>query len=373
MSAQAVGPAVAMAAPSSATASERWLFSRALDGAMVTVPLVVTLGAFLLSGGDLGQSPFRAYAAWGSQFLLGNTTHVVLTFLLLGARRDVLTAAPRQARTVIVGSTLVWAAAVALYWAVDRFAPPMMGMLEAILFTLAAHHTFSQSKGLWALYAMRAPAAPSERERRFQRTYVPLGLSLVMVRWLFVANGQGRRFPFVGAVPGLEAPLPYAVTFALALVWLGFAVATVREVARSAGGYGAPKARFVAASAFGVLLMVLIPGWGSVLTSGMHGMEYFLLSRRMLSPYPDERTSLGPRLVVPAMLVAILPLFVVGLATGPFVSHPSPLATLAMWASNGIVLAHYFADAFIYRFRIPEVRRVALARLGYGAPEAPRG
>ena len=32
---------------------------------------------------------------------------------------------------------------------------------------------------------------------------------------------------------------------------------------------------------------------------------------------------------------------------------------------NSIVMAHYFADAFIYRFRIPEVRRVALMRLGF--------
>jgi hypothetical protein len=29
------------------------------------------------------------------------------------------------------------------------------------------------------------------------------------------------------------------------------------------------------------------------------------------------------------------------------------------------VMAHYFADAFIYRFRIPRVRKVALARLGF--------
>ena len=35
------------------------------------------------------------------------------------------------------------------------------------------------------------------------------------------------------------------------------------------------------------------------------------------------------------------------------------------WALNGVVMAHYFADAFIYRFRIPEVRTVALRRLGF--------
>ena len=44
----------------------------------------------------------------------------------------------------------------------------------------------------------------------------------------------------------------------------------------------------------------------------------------------------------------------------------------AIWADIGpdgdpfhrCTLAHYAADAFIYRFRIPGVRRVALARLG---------
>ncbi len=33
---------------------------------------------------------------------------------------------------------------------------------------------------------------------------------------------------------------------------------------------------------------------------------------------------------------------------------------------NACVLAHYASDAFIFRFRIPGVRKVALARLGFG-------
>jgi hypothetical protein len=43
----------------------------------------------------------------------------------------------------------------------------------------------------------------------------------------------------------------------------------------------------------------------------------------------------------------------------------SAAATWARLALNGVVLAHYFADAFIYRFKIPEVRKVALRRLGF--------
>ena len=39
--------------------------------------------------------------------------------------------------------------------------------------------------------------------------------------------------------------------------------------------------------------------------------------------------------------------------------------------SLGVVLAHYFSDAFIYRFRIPSIRKVMLRRLGFAPAPAP--
>lgn len=354
-------------------ASAPWIFSRELDAALLVVPYLVALVAFVASGLSLSGGLPRAYAAWGSQFVLGNTTHVVLTFLLLGARRDLLHAAPGQARTIVIGATLTWGVAFGSYYALDRYAPTLMDLFLAFVLTLASHHTFSQSKGIWSLYAMRAPAPPSANERAMQQRYVPTALVLVMVRWLFVGAGPGKRFPFIGAVPGLEAPLPYAVTFVLAALWVGFAVLTVRATSGDAPFYTQAKSRYVAASALAVLVMIVVPPWGSVVASGMHGIEYFLLTRRMLRPFPGEDTRLGPKVVVPAMLVAIAPLLVVGLTTAPFSPRPGRLATLAMFAMNAVVLAHYFADAFTYRFRIPSVRKIALARLGYGAPLAPKG
>jgi hypothetical protein len=77
----------------------------------------------------------------------------------------------------------------------------------------------------------------------------------------------------------------------------------------------------------------------------------------------------------------MLPLIVVGLAQSPFVPlvdtatrgaasrfllRQEPLWTLGVTVMNAIVLAHYFADAFLYRFRIPKVREVTLGRLGLG-------
>ena len=132
-------------------ASAPWLFSRELDAALLVVPYLVALVAFVASGLSLSGGLPRAYAAWGSQFVLGNTTHVILTFLLLGARRDLLHAAPGQARTIIVGASLTWGVAFGSYYALDRYAPTLMDLFLAFVITLASHHTFSQSKGIWSL------------------------------------------------------------------------------------------------------------------------------------------------------------------------------------------------------------------------------
>jgi hypothetical protein len=53
-----------------------------------------------------------------------------------------------------------------------------------------------------------------------------------------------------------------------------------------------------------------------------------------------------------------------GGAATDFLLRQEPLWTLGVTVTNAIVLAHYFADAFLYRFRIQKVREVTLGRLG---------
>jgi hypothetical protein len=70
------------------------------------------------------------------------------------------------------------------------------------------------------------------------------------------------------------------------------------------------------------------------------------------------------------MILAMLPLLVVGLGNAPFsaalgLGAFAPAFAIGRVALNAVVMAHYCADALIYRFRIPEVRHVALARLGF--------
>jgi hypothetical protein len=66
------------------------------------------------------------------------------------------------------------------------------------------------------------------------------------------------------------------------------------------------------------------------------------------------------------MLAAMSPIFVAAAIYNPWVPlNVGPSARL--WGGvlvTAVTLAHYYADAFIYRFRIPGVRKVALARLG---------
>src|SRR6185503_2608423 len=101
----------------------------------------------------------RAYAGWLAQFALGNSTHVILTFLLLALRRDVLRATKGQATTVIVGSMITFVASFGFFYWTHRVAPRFEDFATAVVLTFATHHTLSQAKGIWSLYAMRAAKA----------------------------------------------------------------------------------------------------------------------------------------------------------------------------------------------------------------------
>ena len=99
----------------------------------------------------------------------------------------------------------------------------------------------------------------------------------------------------------------------------------------------------------------------------------------MLEPREGDPPSRVSRAWVwPMRVLSMLPLLALGvvhlLISGPshgtvsaaaadLKSHvvPRGLTTLSL----GVVLAHYFSDALIYRFRLPSIRRVMLRRLGF--------
>jgi hypothetical protein len=359
-----------------------WLFSARADLGMLALPALVTAAAALVSV-RVGR-PFDAgdaWAVWIAHFVLGNSNHVVLTFLLLGARPDLLFATRRQAPTVVLGSIATFAVSVAVFVACYRLLYVWTDFLLAIVMVFAVHHTLSQVKGLWSLYNLRGKALgvapPAEPERQVQRLFVPLGLLLITVRILFVPKNAIAAFPFIQAIPQMEAVLPFAVTYLLLGVWVLYAAALFRAVLSSPGPQSYPKLLYLGTHAAIVALTVAFPAIGTTFSAGVHGLEYYLLSARMLRPTAAEPGArLGAALVWPAILAAMSPILLIGLVNAPF----TPLLGLGAYASlfpiarfvlNGVVLAHYFADAFIYRFRIPEVRRVALARLGFDVVPSP--
>jgi len=230
-------------------------------------------------------------------------------------------------------------------------------------------------KGLWSLHNLRGKEAglppPAARERTAQQTLVPLALLLVMIRMLFVPKSPHAMFPLLQAVPGMEAVLPFEVTYALVAVWLAFAAFAILAVAPRGVRLSGPKLLYVSTHLSGIALTVAVPVWGAIFTSGVHGLEYCVLTARMLQPTVAEpQARLSRLLVVPAMLGIMLPIFVIGVGNAPFTGALGLLGYAWLFGplrvgANSIVMAHYFADAFLYRFRIPEVRRVALQRLGF--------
>ncbi len=343
--------------------------------------LLILLGPWLLFGALLafGYVDWQNNnsAVWVSQFLLGNTTHVILTFLVLGFRRDVLFAAPGQARTVIIGSLVTFASAIAIVQLVVSYAPFWGGFPLAVIGIFGTHHRLSQAKGIWSLYNLRAAglgmksAAPIERT--LQQNWTSVGLIAVMVAWLFTPAGPDRSFPFLQAIPNEPAFLPYTVSYALAVVWSLFGLATVYSIGQN-GERNLPKMLHVSSHVAAVTLAILAPAWGAIVWGSIHGLEYYFLCARMMRARDGDRFAgpgswLGhPLFITLLVVVSMLPLFWVGLGRAPFsIEFGSRSgASEAVIVVNALVVAHYFADAFIYRFRIPSVRKVMLARLGFG-------
>jgi hypothetical protein len=352
-----------------------WLFSWRADLGMLLVPALVTAASFALAmhAGDFTAKPPQAvYGGWIAAYVLGNTSHVLLTYLLLGARRDVLHATARQARTVIVGSLLVFAASLVIT-RLTRDDPFTYPFWLAVTMVFATHHTLAQVKGFWALYGLRGGQIglppPLPRERELQQLFVPLGVLFIAVKWTLVGRDPGPDVtPYTNVNPGDPALLPFWVTYALVAAWLAYAGVVFRSLL-------APSALNLAklvylGTQFGVVLLsIMAPVWGVMLSAGIHGLEYYLLTRKMLAPTPDEASSrLTAALCWPAIVAAMAPILVVGALQNPWlpIDLVSPgVRTWSIAVVNGVVLAHYCADAFIYRFRIPGVRKVAMARLGF--------
>jgi hypothetical protein len=360
----------------SADAIERaglpWLFSAPLDVAVLAVPAVVTAVCFAVSASfGVPGTVARADANWIASFVLGNTTHVILTFLLLGARTDVLRAAPGQARLVVLGSIATFALWFAAFAVTGALVRGFADFATAIALVLSFHHTLSQARGVWSLYNLRARAfgcaPPSPGEQRLMRLFAPVGMLLVAVRFLFVEKAAGLEIPFFSAFVGIPGLLPHLAVWPMLGAWSLFAIAVVREILRG-DCVSAPKVMYVASHLAAVALVLASPGWGVVFWASVHGLEYFALSRQMLAPRDASERSRLARVGVAALL-AVAPLFVVGVLNAPFAAalgvRPLGVYTWARYALNGVVMAHYFADAFIYRFRIPSVRAVALRRLGF--------
>lgn len=364
-----------------------WLFSQRQDINVLFIPAAVALFCLWMSSflGPADGGLSRSIGRWVSQYLLFNGTHVILTFLLILVRRDLLHTTPNQKSLLLGGSGVVFVVTLAMAWYAQEHLPLGSLLLGATIYIFAAHHTLSQVKGLWALHSLRGRSAgvpaPSEAERNLQKYWVPLGLSLMLTRnfWVPVTAARGD-FPLLDVGQAEGGSLPHSACYVLLAVWLVF-VGRLAFTLISTKQSG-PKCFYLMGWCTIVSISLIWPVWGAVLSAGTHGLEYAFLTGRMLEPTakePEARLKKGA--VWPAMVAVMLPLILVGVANSPFVNlvdsatqgaataffmRQQPMWSMGVLVLNSIVLAHYFADAFLYRFRIPKVREVTLPRLGLG-------
>jgi hypothetical protein len=359
------------------TSTTGWLFSRRQDLFLLGAPVALTLCGFVAATWIWSErsSDVTRQTLWLSQFLLGNSTHVVLTFVLLYLRRDVLNATPGQARITLTGSAVVFILAFCMFWLSRREYPWFLHFATAVAICFATHHTLSQVRGFWSLYSMQTQRAGglavSQMERSLFQWLVPLGLFLILVRWFFVPGSQTATTPFFPVANGQSAPLAYATWMPLLGVWAVYGVLLLTALRPwKQGRIGAPKVAYVSAHLLAVSLALSNPILGAVLSGALHGVEYILLCARMMGRADSLEQGLADRFVIPVLVVSMLPLFLIGLTAAPFIQKETAAAHelsfgVALMVLNSLVLAHYFADACIYKFRVPAVRAVALRRLRF--------
>ncbi len=344
-----------------------WLFSKGADLSLVGAPVLLALTCYLIErvhGG--GRTLERDYALYLSQFLLGNTTHVVLTFLALGTRPELLTPVPGQRGILVFGSLFAFIASFALFWVTSVTFPTFAELGITIGFVFAQHHRLAQIKGLWALYSLRAGQRPAPDERVVQNHFVAVLLLCLVARLLLFPKSSDRMTAQLAPIPGVFPPLPFEGVYVLcAVVALGGAY-TLYTVWKA----GAPLAKriYLSAHVFAIVLAMYTPLWGLVVTSGIHGMEYYFLTEKMLMTKDGDARKISRLGAWILMALAMVPLLVVGSMQAPFARGfvtATPAIHTALIALNALVMAHYFADAFVYRLRLPGVRRVVLRRLGF--------
>jgi hypothetical protein len=352
---------------SAALAPAGWLFSRRADLAVIALPFLLALGAFALeSAQGVGRTLERDYALYLSQFLLGNTTHVILTFLAFGVRRDLLSPVPGQKGILVLGSTAAFTASFALFWVTSITFPHWMDLGITVGFIFAQHHRLSQIKGIWALYSLRAKQAASPPERAIQNNFVAVLLLVLVARMLLLPRASGTMGAQLNPIPGVGAILPFWGVYVL----LGLFAVMGAYALRTIYGAGASRAKkiYLTAHVLALGLTLYIPIWGLVVTSGIHGLEYYFLTAEMLETREGDTVRVSRPLAWGLMALSMLPLFLVGSMGAPFargVFNGGLTVRIALLSLNSIVMAHYFADAFLYRLRLPAVRRVVLRRLGF--------
>lgn len=377
MDATAMKPRIAWGRP-------YWAISPLWDLFFILTPVLYLLaGTWLQRQGLLAAGSLAALVLLlSTEVLLGNTSHIGLTLLLLSANRALRSAPPEGWRRLLGASLAIAALCTALYLGLQqRSARLALGVATLLVILLSVHHNLAQCRGFFAIYERKlqrhADQRADGRARGLLQAFLLLTMAQVWLAYFFTRQSIGTvLFRVPERALAAAALVTLAVGALLLLRVLRREVVSAPEVLYLLRLLCYPVAVFY-------LSDIAFAGLGAA-----HGLEYFAITarltrerqrdeeggrwrRRLLSRAPGLGLAMALFLVPGSLAVLAQPRYRLDrlLATAPG-WHPDLgallLPLLCMWF--GLSLVHFYLDSRIFRFRHPAVRQAVLPYLEAAGP-----
>ena len=344
-------------------ASTPWVTDQWTDRALLHAGLYVSAGVLILAA-VLGGFPRVTHVDSGLIGLSGllvatflSTPHFIATvWLFLGndALRD---ATPDGGRRFRVANVVFIALMLPVLLIASQKTDSMLVLL-AFVGLFDTYHFASQDRGFLSIYRHRAgqDAAVARRDNRLMRAVIPwMALNTLgapdAAYWIDIGL-LGQQWP--ATLPDWVFPASHGVLLLLI-------IDVVQGELRRPEGPHWPKLGFMASALCSYALIPVTPLLGYVAARVHHGATYLGLSRHMvrhLSEADKFRGRLLPWIAggslkryVGVMAVVALPLSIIMAFGGQLQGSRVAMAFVLL-----VTFHHYFVDAFIWRFKRPEIR-----------------
>ena len=341
-----------------------WVADRWTDRVLLHAGLYVSAAIVLLAA-ILGGFPRVTHADSGLIGISGllvatflSTPHFVATIWLVIGNDALRHATPDKGRRFRIANVVFILCMLPILLAASQRTDSMLVLL-AFVGLFDTYHFASQDRGFLSIYRHRVGQSDvfARRDNRLFRMIIPwMALNTLgapdAAYWVDIGL-IGQQWPF--ALPDWVFPASHLVVLVLLIDVLQ------GELRRPEGPHWA-KLGFMASALCSYALIPITPLLGYVAARVHHGATYLGLSRHMvnrLSADQQFRGRLLPWIAGGSLVRYVAMMGIVALPLSAIMALGGQLqgSRLAMAFVLLVTFHHYFVDAFIWRFRRPEIRK----------------